>query len=100
MSKADCERFNFSNTGATSPELAGQAVAQHNNVSSDAQEGIGSLLQEVAGQAARLSAQAQTEMRQAGKKDGDDGGSVKLQPELQAAWDALSMAWYQLKLRS
>ncbi len=102
MSKADCEQFDFNNTGIPTPEFAGQAVANNNH--EPGQEGYNSLIHElkvIAEQAERLTAAARNKVRELQIAEATEGvQSIDLQPDLQPAWDGLCLAWYQLKLQN
>jgi len=101
MSKADCERFDSSQTGSPSNEFAGAAVARfmNNNHKGDV-SAVGRTLQDLMVQSEALKAQAELKLQLL--KDTPGLGTTSeivsmLKPDLDAAWEQLSLSWYELK---
>jgi hypothetical protein len=104
MSKADCERFDSSQTEPPSNEFAGAAVARfmNNNHKGDF-NAICRTLQDLIVQSQALKTQTELKLQQLQDTPGLGTHSEiasMLKPDLDAAWEQLSLAWYELKLET
>lgn len=102
MSKADCERFDSRQTEPTSAEFAGAAVAKNlnNNHGKPDAAAIQQSLQDLVMQCEGLKQKAEEKSGQFQNPGLGSTSEVKsiLQPDLEEAWEKLSLAWYELKL--
>jgi hypothetical protein len=104
MSKADCERFDSSQTEPPSSEFAGAAVARNlnNNHKADL-NAISRTLQELIAQSEALKVTTDQKLQQLQNVPGLHSTSEitsMLKPDLDAAWEQLCLAWYELKLET
>jgi hypothetical protein len=104
MSKADCERFDSRQDEPPSAEFVGAAVVRHTNNTSGKPDSaaIKQCLQAIAVQCDALKQAAEEKVGQfqnPGLGTTSEVNSI-LQPELEEAWEQLSLAWYELKLAS
>src|SRR5262249_34406494 len=103
MSKADCERFDFSQPGPTSNEFVGSAIARnmHNHKADSGT--ISRTFEALIAQSNALKDQAEQKLQQfkqaqqqSTSTNGEFMAAIKL--DLDAAWEQLALAWYELKL--
>jgi hypothetical protein len=103
MSKADCERFDSSQKEPPSNEFAGAAVARFMNNNHKGDVGaVCRTLQDLVVQSETLKTQTELKLQQLKNTPGMGTTSEivsMLKPDLEAAWEQLSLAWYELKLQ-
>jgi hypothetical protein len=104
MSKADCERFDSNQTEPTSNEFAGAAVARFMNHNHKGDiNAICRTLQDLIVQSEALKAQTELKLQQLKNTPGIGSNSEvvsMLTPDLDQAWEQLSLSWYELKMET